>query len=782
MADQTDKNDPFDARFVTLLDLYLPDGETVRSRKDDDPLPRKGYGPREDEEQGHAKRPPRSRGGDKKGPVERAGKAGRVTSPGDATNSRKAGKDKKDRTKTGTFTLEGRLEYADGWGRVVFGPNGHGFESVPVHPGEKCPYAPGDYVRVRFEGKGRKSLKWHIENVVARSIEPFRLYVQRTHKEGGKIFGLARVPAVMPVQEEGAFFCDRFVVEEKDVAPCAGDLVVGRVVGELWTNQGGKRSGNPCKLLVRPTLVHPFASHARHEELVRLNHGAPGDFPESARNEARKFVKELAATDMAGRLDLRDECLVTLDGADARDFDDAVCVKSLPGGGYELIVAIADVSHYVRANSPLDREALKRGNSWYFPTSVAPLLPFELSNELCSLVPHKDRLVVAVRMELDARGHTKRALFDLAVMRSKARLTYDEALLLVNGGDAGTFGLPGGQANARSREAALEKFSPENCEGHDVAAMLETALELSKILKKRRLERGALDMDLPDWTAVIENDRLVDFTYVSHHDMHRLIEEFMIRANEAVAEHLAATDLPFLYRVHDEPSLEKLCTLTEELVDGGLLPYGRLRDPLGPREVFALVAKYRDTDKAYPVARACVRSLALAVYADENIGHFGLASKAYCHFTSPIRRGADLLVHRVLKTAMGKDQDPILAGRKLKRVASALSDCERSAQLAEREMARRLAVLWLLGQERGREFEGFVLSRGTRFARVQLEDVPVEGALFPPRGRTLPKMGARLRMVLDYLNIEALQADFAPARRSPGKHPGKRPRQTAREA
>lgn len=769
----TDPNDRFDA----LLNLYLPDRETVRSRKADDPPPRKP-GPRgEDSAPKAGKSPSRGHEGRAKGgaPGEGAGRSGNG-------KAAKAARAVGTREKPMSFVLEGHLEYDDGRGRVVFEPNAHGFESVPVYSIGAFPYAPGDYVRVRFEGKGRKALRWHIEKVVARSIVPFRLYVERTHKESGKIFGLARVPAVMPVQDEGAFFCDRFVVEAGDAAPCVGDIVVGRVVGEIEANSDGRRLGYPSKLLVRPVHVHPFASYARHEELVRLNHEAPGDFPKNAQNEARKFEKELAATDMAGRLDLREECLVTLDGADARDFDDAVCVKRTPDGGYELIVAIADVSHYVRASSALDREALKRGNSWYFPTSVAPMLPFELSNELCSLVPHKDRLAVAVRMELDGRGHTKRAFFDLAVMRSKARLTYDEALVLVDGGQADPerrFDAFGGHV---PREAVLEKFSPENCEGHDVAAMLEVALELSKILRKRRLERGALDMDLPDWTAVIENDRLVDFAYASHHDMHRLVEEFMIRANEVVAEHLAQTDLPFLYRVHDEPSLEKLCTLTEELVDGGLLPHGRLREPLGSREVFALVAKYRDTDKAYPVARACVRSLSLAVYSDENIGHFGLASKAYCHFTSPIRRGADLLVHRVLKTAMGKDQDPILAGRKLKRVAAALSDCERSAQLAEREMARRLAVLWLLNQEKGREYKGLVLSRGTRFARVQLENVPVEGAFFPPGGRSLPRMGAHLRMSLEYLNIEALKADFGPAETHPKKRRDKRARQAAGEA
>ncbi len=769
----TDPNDRFDA----LLDLYLPDRETVRSRKADDP-PLHKLGPRREDSAPQAgKSPSRGHEGRAKGGAPGDG-AGRSENGKAAKAARAVGT----REKAASFVLEGRLEYADGRGRVIFGPNAHGFESVPVYSHGPSPCAPGDYVRVRFEGKGRKALRWHIDKLVARSIEPFRLYVHAVNKASGRVFAHATVPAVMPVQDETGFSCSRFVIEAADAELKVGDLVVGRVVGESGIEPEYGRSGKGGWLHVKPMHVHPFASYARHEELVRLNHEAPGDFPQSAQKEARRFAKDLSRDDAAGRLELRGECLVTLDGADARDFDDAVCVKRTPDGGYELIVAIADVSHYVRANSPLDREALKRGNSWYFPTSVAPMLPFELSNELCSLVPHKDRLAVAVRMELDGRGHTKRASFDLAVMRSKARLTYDEALVLVGAGKPdpdGSFAASGGHV---PREAVLEKFSPENCEGHDVAAMLEVALELSNILKKRRLERGALDMDLPDWTAAIENDRLVDLAHASHHDMHRLIEEFMIRANEVVADHLAGVDLPFLYRVHDEPGIEKLCSLTEELVDGGLLPQGRLREPLEPRELFALLAKYRGTDRAYPVARACVRSLPLAVYSDENIGHFGLASKAYCHFTSPIRRGADLLVHRVLKTAMGKDQDPILAGRKLKRVAAALSDCERSAQLAEREMARRLAVLWLLNQEKGREYEGLVLSRGSRFAKVQLENLPVEGAFFPPRGRSLPGMGAKLRMALAYLNIVALQADFGPAENHPKKRRDRRARQAAGEA
>ena len=459
------------------------------------------------------------------------------------------------------------------------------------------------------------------------------------------------------------------------------------------------------------------------EELVKLNHEVPRDFPLSVLAEAAALPAAPGEADMAGREDLRHLPLVTIDGADARDFDDAVQVER-KGKGWLLRVAIADVSHYVRpapgkGHASLDAEALARGNSWYFPRSVEPMLPPALSNGLCSLKPQEDRLAVLAEIPFSPTGQPGKARFAPAVMRSAARLTYDQVKACLLDHDA--------EALARLRE---------NPRGGDVLAMLEEAFRLYTVLREARRERGSLDFDLPEPEYTFDAEgRVLKIGFRRRHDAHRLIEEFMIAANEAVARHLRDTGLPFLYRVHPQPEPERLESLFETLAATALetMPTdkqsGKQADGRpDAAAIQGILAAAQGTDQEFLVSRLCLRAMPQARYQPENEGHFGLASQAYCHFTSPIRRYADLLVHRALKTSLGQAVGPLPAGQKLLRIGDQLNRRERAAVDCEREMARRLGCLALRDRE-GERFAG-VVSGVTDFGLfVELADMPVEGMI-----------------------------------------------------
>lgn len=480
------------------------------------------------------------------------------------------------------------------------------------------------------------------------------------------------------------------------------------------------------------------------EQLAKLNHEVPREFPPASLAEAAALPSAPSASDLALREDVRELPLVTIDGADARDFDDAVHVERR-GNGWLLRVAIADVSHYVRPAGgragdglagvragALDAEALARGNSWYFPRSVEPMLPPALSNGLCSLRPEEDRLAVLAEIPFDAAGHPGQARFSPVVMRSAARLTYDAVRDALLAGDAA----------ARARIAALPR-------GAAVLTMLEEAFALYRLLRAARMARGSLDFELPEPRYTVDTQgRVLEVGVEERHDAHRLIEEFMIAANEAVARRLGGTDhagrargepgrrqrlgTEVLYRVHPEPDPERLESLFATLAATAVecLPPGftaaDARNGRGAGRLREVLARAAGTPQEYVVNRLCLRALPQARYQPENTGHFGLASTAYCHFTSPIRRYADLLTHRALKAALGLPAGPIPAGQRLVRIADQLNRRERAAQDCEREMARRLACLWLSGRE-GDCLDG-VVSGVTHFGLfVELSGVPVEG-------------------------------------------------------
>lgn len=460
------------------------------------------------------------------------------------------------------------------------------------------------------------------------------------------------------------------------------------------------------------TLAHSYTNEnalATQEALVKLNHDVPGAFPALALEQAKKLPETPAKIDYANREDLRHLNFVTIDGADARDFDDAVQVERTDDG-WMLRVAIADVSHYVPIdNHPdsLDGEALRRGNSWYFPKSVEPMLPEKISNGLCSLKPDEERLAMLAEMEFSKKGTIKATRFAPVVIRSKARLTYDEA---------GDF--------FKGNQTAVP---------HKVASMLSEALQLYKLLRKNRQKRGNLDFDLPEAEySFDEYGTLKDIKHAKRNDAHGLIEEFMIAANEAVASWLEKHKVIFPFRVHPVPEDLKLAGLLETLkkIAPEILPHNVSAEDLAhPETIQKILERAKGTPFEFVVNRLCLRSMSQARYQAENIGHFALASPSYCHFTSPIRRYADLLVHRAVKTCLKLlPKDALPDAETITDITGQLNKLERNAIDCEREMAKRLACL-LLAQKEGAVYHGSI-SGVTEFGLfVELKEIPAEGII-----------------------------------------------------
>jgi len=437
------------------------------------------------------------------------------------------------------------------------------------------------------------------------------------------------------------------------------------------------------------------------EQVVKMHHDIPSSFPRPVQQAAAELPESPAEAELDGRLDRRDLDFVTIDGAKAKDFDDAIHV-SPNSSGWTLSVGIADVSHYVQPGSSLDREARERANSYYFPQSVEPMFPEKLSNGLCSLKPDVPRLAVVVEMDFDARGRRVGRQISTAVIRSRARLTYSQV------------------SKALFEDDAQEK----NRLGH-VLPMLQEAEKLARVLNAVRRQRGALDFDLPEPEFLFNlQEEAVDIRAKVRHFGHQIIEEFMIAANEAVAELLQSRGAPCLYRIHPEPNQEKLEALFALLRKTELAE--SLPEETDPKSLQDLLGRVEGTDLEFLVNRLLLRTMMQASYDPENQGHFGLASECYCHFTSPIRRYADLVVHRALKQALELEQVSGSTFRKLGRLAQHLSDQERVGMDAEREIIKRLTML-ILRERIGETFSGVVASVAEFGFWVELKEVLAEG-------------------------------------------------------
>ena len=485
---------------------------------------------------------------------------------------------------------------------------------------------------------------------------------------------------------------------------------------------------------------------------VIKDYGLSEGFPSKVEHEAERLTDEISQEELDRRRDLREELTITIDGEDAKDLDDAVSLR-LSGDTCILGVHIADVSHYVTEDSALDREALKRGTSVYLTGLVVPMLPKKLCNGLCSLNPREDKLTLSCLMTINASGVVIDHEIVRSVIRSDKRMTYSAVNAVLEG----------------KAVRGYEEFSP----------MLQKMNELAKILRERRKQRGSIDFDLPESKIILnKRGKVVDIKPYERNDATNLIEEFMLIANETVAEHYFWLKLPFVYRVHEEPDPDKMKRLAAFLKNLGYSIHIR-GDEVHPKEIQKLLGSFENTGEESLIERLSLRSMQRAKYATDCIGHFGLACRYYCHFTSPIRRYPDLLIHRIIKEELegSLSAERFLAYEaRLPEVCLKSSEMERLADDAEREIEKMKKAEYMSGRV-GEIFEGLVSSVTAWGLYVELPNT-VEGLVhisnmddyyvfdeehYELKGEITGKryvLGQKVRVRVNYVDITMRTIDF----------------------
>jgi ribonuclease R len=631
-------------------------------------------------------------------------------------------------------------------GRLSCSPSGHGFV-VPEARGEgqrDLFVAPanirealhGDRVVARVERQTPKGPEGRIIRVLERAQQRIVGRYEDDGRFGGRVVPFDRRvlhEVFVPPGESGSAAGGQMVTAEITRPPTATRNPVGRVVQVLGRLE---EAGVDLKV-------------------VAAKYGLPDAFPAEVEEEARRVARPVSEDDTRGRADFRGRLTVTIDPETAKDHDDAVGIERLPGGGYRLAVHIADVAHYVREGSALDQEAYLRGTSVYFPDRVVPMLPHALSSDVCSLVEGRDRLTQTVVIDIDARGRVQKTAFHDGVIRSAARLSYTEAQAIVDG-----------DGEARARFAPL------------VEALLAMDA-LAKLMRKRRYERGSLDFDVPEPKLVLDaSGEMTGIVRQERLDSMRLIEEFMLAANEAVAETLHRQGAGALYRVHERPDPEKV----EEFVElaaslGYRVPAG---GEIRPEDFQLVLRQIEGKPEAKLVSYLLLRTMKLARYHEENLGHFGLATDMYAHFTSPIRRYPDLVVHRALRALRrGRDDEhEAWLKEKLPEMGLHLSERERQASEAERELVEWKKVRFMAGKV-GETFSGYVTGVQSFGLFVELEEIYVQGLVhvssmtddyyeFDERAHrlrgantgTIYRLGDRVEVQLARVDLERRQVDF----------------------
>ena len=456
------------------------------------------------------------------------------------------------------------------------------------------------------------------------------------------------------VADDKKFNFDIYISKKKCAKAKDGQKVVAKIT--KWPENGKKPEGQISEVLGYPDQ--------RGVDILSVikNHHLEAEFNAKVMRQCENICEEISPADIDAREDFRDACIITIDGDDSRDFDDAVCVKRVKGG-FELGVHIADVAHYVTEGSPLDSEALSRGTSVYFPGTVVPMLPEKLSNGICSLNPHEDRLTLSVVMKINKNGEVTAHNITEGVINSKERMTYDNVTKILDGDSE-----------------LCQKYS-------HIVPMLHDMAELAKILRKRRMSAGSIDFDFPETKVKLdENGKAVDVYKYRSEISNKIIEEFMLIANETVAEEFFWADIPFVYRIHEKPTHEKIAAFNDFAKNMGL-HLGAKGEP-HPGEFAAFLKKVHGTKEEMLISKMMLRSLMKAKYSPTCDGHFGLAFKYYCHFTSPIRRYPDLAIHRIIKEFLNSgitDRRYSYLKRFVSEAAAKSSDAEIRAMEAERE-------------------------------------------------------------------------------------------------
>jgi ribonuclease R len=594
------------------------------------------------------------------------------------------------RLKKNHYSLPDRQNLVSG--RVHAHPDGYGFlipddkdaEDLYINRREMRRVMHGDRVMARVDRKARGGSETHITQVLERGQKRLLGTYEEASGKGFLVPMDARIGAI-PLKLSA-------------VKPAKGKVIAAEI------SRYGTAMSTPEAYVVK-IMGDPEDPEVQAESLI-FRYGLSTAFSAEVKREIDKVAYAIPADEIAARTDLRSLPIVTIDGENARDFDDAVYVRR-QGTGFELYVSIADVAHYVSPESALDQEAFARATSVYFPDRAIPMLPEALSNGICSLNPHEDRLTKTACIEFDARGEVIRSRFFNSVIRSHERMTYTNVRRILVDRDQEVLGRYGN---------LVDQFK-----------LME---ELALLIYARRKARGNLDFDLPEAEIVLDLQGIPENIVRAERNIaHRIIEEFMIAANEAVARQLTEKDLPFLYRVHEGPDPDALEALAPFLLSLGYrLP--AKKDKIAPLEIQKLLGSARGKPEERVLNRVLLRSMKQAVYQPENIGHFGLASTCYTHFTSPIRRYPDLIVHRMLdKTLRGHRLKPNERAdllRYLQEGGKHTSERERHAMDAEREMVDLKKAQFMMNKI-GDEFTGFVTSLANFGFFVELDDYFVEG-------------------------------------------------------
>ncbi len=577
-------------------------------------------------------------------------------------------------------------------GRLSVHPDGFGFVRPDAGNGHDV-FIParglkgavhGDHVVARVEKTGRKGVEGSILRVLERGVKQV---VGTLHR--GK-----SVSTVLP--EENRLFYEIMIPDRYTAKAGNGQVVLAEI--KSFPSEGRNPEGRIIEVLGDPDDM------GVQTKIVIHKRGLPHIFPPEALAQAEALPRDVMPEDTRDRKDLRDIPLVTIDGERARDFDDAVFVNKTRTG-FVLTVAIADVSHYVPDGSPVDQAGLERGTSVYFPNSVVPMLPETLSDHLCSLIPGEDRLAIAVSISFDREANVRRTSFFKAVIRSHCRFTYKEVRCILVDRDRDLI--------AKNRKHIKH---------------LEWMAELAGALSKRRCRRGSIDFDLPESEIVLGiRGNLEEIVRRERSIAHRIIEEFMIAANEAVALFLTKKEIPAIYRVHEPPDRDKVKEFVDFVQSLGMDI--KLPEKISPKWCQKVLKEASGKSQEFMVNTVLLRTMQQAVYSSENTGHFGLASPTYLHFTSPIRRYPDLIVHRILKANMKRPRRrPVYTEEQLETLGRHCSVREREAMEAEREMFDRLKVRFM-ADKIGEVYEGIISGVISFGFFVELKDMFISGVV-----------------------------------------------------
>jgi ribonuclease R len=597
------------------------------------------------------------------------------------------------KTKRGKYALPERLGLVRG--RIDGHPRGYGF-LIPEEQGIKDIFIPisgmngamdGDLVLVRvIEGAEGKSQEGEVVKILKRA----NTTIVGTY-EKNKNFGFV-IPDNKKIHQ------DVFIPKGEDKGAKTGMKVVVRIT--KWPE--GRRSPEGEIIEVLGYKGEPGID----VKSILRSYDIPETFPKEVLKEAEELPEEIPEKEKKRRVDLTKLKFVTIDGEDAKDLDDAVYVERLPNGNYLLYVSIADVSHYVKEGTNLDKEALRRGCSVYFLDRVIPMLPPKLSNGICSLNPGEERMTLTVKMEINTRGEiVDHDIFE-SIIESKERMTYTSVYKILEEND----------------EELIKRYS-------HLVEDFKLMKELALVLLEKRKRRGSVDFDFPEAKVIVdEKGRPVDIVKVERNIAHKIIEEFMLAANETVAEHMHWLNVPFVYRIHEHPDIEKLLAFNKFIHNLGYHIKGVEGGEIHPKALQDLIRQVRGKSEQKVVETLLLRSLKRARYSPEDIGHYALAAKYYTHFTSPIRRYPDLVIHRIIKEYInGKltEKRQRHYNRILEDVAARASERERAAEAAEREI-EELKKVEYMADKVGNVYKG-IISNVTSYGFFVELDNTVEG-------------------------------------------------------